>query len=456
MTRPLTGLPSMLQRQTWYRYLPWRVHEWIDRHVLESCYSREPGPAWTFRDEVPDATLLFGGDIALHRWKPDDSLDRVFGDVREVFRVADFVALNLETVLSTHEEQSGQTGRFLKASPTSIACLQYLGVDAATVANNHALDFGSTGFSESAGHLRDAGIAVCGVDVPELETGLAGATVQVVNGIRIGMVAATDHLGGRRCPADLSPVLVDSVALAAAVRVLKESCDLVVVQLHWGYEYVMYPLRWHRDVARGLVDVGADIVCCHHAHVVMGVERWNAGIIAHGLGNFWFGSMGKNHPASRFGILLRATVDRRGVVRADVVPVSTGADGAVRADAQCLPGFGRLCAEVQSDRTVDRVEASRLAVEIASLLHDVHLRTVARDIVGLLERQSYLAVPRHDWLLARAEQCGDPELRAAADWLRYFRGAAREEVERSQLAPQPVLSDRESRADGRRLYGRWP
>ena len=38
------------------------------------------------------------------------------------------------------------------------------------------------------------------------------------------------------------------------VQQLGRECDIVVVQLHWGYEYVMYPLRWHRDLARQLVD----------------------------------------------------------------------------------------------------------------------------------------------------------------------------------------------------------
>ena len=302
MSPLLAGLPLTLQGQPWYRHMPWRVHEWIDRHALGYCYERERGPAWTLRSASPEATLLFGGDLALHRWKADNALARVFGNVQEVFRAADFVALNLETVLTEHEVQSGQTGRFLKATPSAIECLHHLGVDAVTVANNHALDFGGTGLDESVGHLQRGGIVVCGVDVPEPKTGIAGATVQMVNGMRIGMVAATDHLGGMRQAGDTSPVLVNSAALTAAVRVLKANCDLVVVQLHWGYEYVMYPLRWHRDVARTLVDVGADIVCCHHAHVVMGVERWNTGIIAHGLGNFWFGSQGKNHPASRFGI----------------------------------------------------------------------------------------------------------------------------------------------------------
>ena len=373
-----------------------------------------------------------------------------------MFAAADFTALNLETVLSGYAEPSGKTGSFLKAAPSSIACLQHLDINAVTVANNHALDFGSKGLQESIGHLRDGGIAVCGVDVPDVETGIAGATVHAVNGLRVGMVAATDHFGGTRHPGGVSPAWVDAAALHGAAQALKACCDIVVVQLHWGYEYVMYPLRWHRDLARELVDAGADIVCCHHAHVVMGVERWNTGVIAHGLGNFWFGTKGANHPASRFGILLCAAVDRDGVVSAEVVPVYTGLDRTIHVEESCVPGFGRLCDGLQCERTVDRVERSRVNMEIASLLRDVRGRIAARDIAGLLERQSYLTAPRHDWLLERAVQSNDRELRDASEWLRYFRDEGRELVERLQLTQAPVLSGLDRRADGRQLFGRWP
>ena len=449
------SVPRLVFGQPWSNRLPWRLHAMADHYSLARAYDRTRPPQWTFRQETASASLLFAGDLALHRWQHDDSIERVFGGVQDVFRSVDFRVVNLESVLTERTEASGIIGRYIKAAPATLSCLQQLGVDTVCAANNHSLDFGSAGLAESQTILREAGIASCGID----ERGafdVSGSTVHVVNGVRIGMVAATDHFGGTREQGALSPVWLDRASLRAAVQVLRASCDVVVVQLHWGYEYVMYPLRWHRDFARQLVDDGADIVCCHHAHVVMGVERHGNGIIAHGLGNIWFGTRGTSHPAFRFGILLRASVDQRGVVDAEVVPVYTDTSRAVRVEDRCVPGFDRLCAELRSDRTLNVVEASRVSVEIAALLQDVTGRSMQRDVAGLLERQQYLAAPRHEWLLDHVSNTGSREWRAVAEWLRYFCSASREVVDRVGFTAPPAVRGLAQRADSRRLRGRWP
>jgi poly-gamma-glutamate synthesis protein (capsule biosynthesis protein) len=426
-----------------------------DRSFLASEGDPTPPPQWTFRPAGARASLLFAGDLALHRWQADDSLERVFGGAQDVFRSVDFRVVNLESVLTDRTDASGSIGRFIRAAPATVRCLQRLGVDAVCAANNHALDFGSAGLAESRATLQDAGIPSCGLDA-DGASAVSGATVHVVNGVRIGMLAATDHFGGTREPRALSPVWLNTASMREAVRGLKASCDVVVVQLHWGYEYVMYPLRWHRDFARQLVDDGADIVCCHHAHVVMGAERHAQGIIAHGLGNFWFGQLGEVHPAFRSGVLLRASIDRHGVVDAAVVPVYTDTSLALRVADHCVSGFDRLCAALRSDRTVSAVEASRVSVEIASMLRDVTTRLAQHDVAGLLERQQYLSAPRHDWLLDHVCATGSREWRAVAEWLRYFRSASRDVVERQALTAPPVVRGAAQRADNRRLRGRLP
>ena len=450
-----SSLPRLVFGRQWSNRVPWRLHAIADQYFLASECERARPPHWTFRQEPARASLLCAGDLALHRWRPDDSIDRVFGGVQDLFRSVDFRVVNLESVLTERTDASGTIGRFIRAAPSTVRCLQQLGVDAVCAANNHALDFGSAGLAQSQTILGEAGIASFGIDVHG-GSGVSGATVHVANGVRIGMVAATDHFGGTREQGALAPVWLDRASLRTAVRLLKASCDVVVVQLHWGYEYVMYPLRWHRDFARQLVDDGADIVCCHHAHVVMGAERHGKGVIAHGLGNFWFGQLGEAHPAFRFGVLLRALVDHRGVVDAAVVPVYTDTNLALQVEERCVPGFDRLCAELRSERTVSAVEASRVSVEIASILQDVTARLAQRDVAGLLERQQYLAVPRHDWLLDHVSDTGSREWRAVAKWLRYFRSAPRQDVERGELTAPPEVRGVAKRADSRRLRGRWP
>lgn len=449
-------LPQLVLGRQWSRWLPATVRSGIERLVRKTAYRRMPPPSFLLRPDPPVASLLFAGDLALHRWSANESPARVFQNVRPLFDEASFRVVNLETVLTDHAEPAGRIGSFLRAAPASVSCLNYLRADAALCANNHALDFGARGLSESVEVLSRAGIASCGLHDPQARDQVPGAVVQVVKGLSIGMVAATDHFGGFPPSSGLSPVWATPGAVTASIRALRAQCDIVIAQLHWGYEYVMYPLRWHRDLARQLIEEGADIVCCHHAHVVMGVERWGRGVIAHGLGNFYFGSRAPRHPFGRHGVLLRASVDGRGLIEADVIPVRTDNTGAVHLEDRACPGFHRLCGGLGDDNLLRRIEDRRVAHELAWILRDLQERMGHSDGPGLCERQQYLAAPRHEWLLGAAEASADPQWQDLGSWLRSFRDMAPEAVGECAFSAPPALDRSAWHADPRGLPGRWP
>jgi poly-gamma-glutamate capsule biosynthesis protein CapA/YwtB (metallophosphatase superfamily) len=74
----------------------------------------------------------------------------------------------------------------------------------------------------------------------------------------------------------------------AAIEELRSQVDVLVVQLHMGYQFAPVPGTGTRDAARAAVDAGADIVVCHHPHVLQGVEWYQDRLIAYSLGNFVF------------------------------------------------------------------------------------------------------------------------------------------------------------------------
>ncbi len=74
----------------------------------------------------------------------------------------------------------------------------------------------------------------------------------------------------------------------AAIESLRSRCDLVVVQMHSGFQYQEVPSESLRRNARSAIDAGADIVICHHPHVLQSVEWYRDKLIAYSLGNFVF------------------------------------------------------------------------------------------------------------------------------------------------------------------------
>jgi poly-gamma-glutamate capsule biosynthesis protein CapA/YwtB (metallophosphatase superfamily) len=71
-------------------------------------------------------------------------------------------------------------------------------------------------------------------------------------------------------------------AIAAA------DADVVMVQLHAGFQFQSAPSSGVKTLARNCIDAGADIVIAHHPHVLQGVEWYAGKLIAYSLGNIVF------------------------------------------------------------------------------------------------------------------------------------------------------------------------
>src|SRR5919108_5789394 len=85
-------------------------------------------------------------------------------EVVEAAREADLFVLNLECCISERGSPWPDPHKpfFFRAPPVAVEALVHLGVDCVTLANNHALDFGSEALLDTLLHLRAAGIACVG------------------------------------------------------------------------------------------------------------------------------------------------------------------------------------------------------------------------------------------------------------------------------------------------------
>ena len=63
--------------------------------------------------------------------------------------------------------------------------------------------------------------------------------------------------------------------------------SIIIVCLHWNFDYEMLPFPSHRKLGRELIDNGATYVIGGHSHVINGGERYKNGIIIYGMGNFY-------------------------------------------------------------------------------------------------------------------------------------------------------------------------
>jgi poly-gamma-glutamate capsule biosynthesis protein CapA/YwtB (metallophosphatase superfamily) len=201
-------------------------------------------------------------------------------EVAEAAASADLFVLNLECCISDRGERFPDPNKpfFFRAPPIAAQRLAELGVDAVTLANNHALDYGADALLDTVAHLDAAGIAHVGAGA-DLAAARAPA---LLRGLRI--VAATDHPRAFAATRDRPGVAFADLRDERVPAWLLEAVGHgpVLVTPHWGPNMRAEPLPAVRAAAAALVDAGATLVAGHSAHVFQGV----AGRVLYDLGDF--------------------------------------------------------------------------------------------------------------------------------------------------------------------------
>ena len=291
----------------------------------------------------PTVQLIFGGDVMLA-----DGPGRLIaagGDplapIAPLLQAADVAIGNLETSIASATTGTPLDNKIytFRAAPNTVRVLQGR-FAAMSVANNHSGDFGREAFMETLAHLRSVDIAAFGGGA-----NLAAAHTPywiTKNGIRIA-VLGYDEFKPRSFEAGATwPGVAwsEDSHVVADIRAAKAAgADVVIPFMHWGWEREPKPSPRQRELARLMVQAGADAVVGSHPHVTQGADMVLGKPVIWSLGNLVFD--GFELPAAKLGWLLRMTVDKRGIQSWNTVAVRMDADGTPTPDPQTRTPCGR-------------------------------------------------------------------------------------------------------------------
>jgi len=229
----------------------------------------------------------------------------------KLFKESDIRIGNLECVVATKGSEEPDKPNTFRAHPRSMQYLRKY-FDAVGLANNHSGDFGPVAFSEMLGLLKKNGIAYYGAghNLKEAHTPM----VFERNGIRIALLGY-DEFQPRNFEADHDRVGVAWSEDEQVVRDIQAArkewrADIVIPVMHWGWEEPIANAR-QRQLARIMIDAGADAVIGGHPHQVQDTERYKNKPIFYSLGNFVFD--GFSLPENNKGWALRIELDKSGV-----------------------------------------------------------------------------------------------------------------------------------------------
>ena len=245
-------------------------------------------------------TILFSGDVLLsdHVLNAYSRAGGISGVLDQGYlsaiQSADYFAVNEEFPFSSRGTQASDKQYTFRLAPEKVSLFKEMGIDAVTLANNHALDYGTDALLDTCEILDQADILHTGAG-KDLDTAKQPVLFEK-NGQRVALIGATrvipkaDWAATKGHPGMLSSYEVSVEPLLAQIAECHASGDKVVVLIHWGIERDEMPQEYQRALARRYIDAGADLVIGSHPHVLQGIEYYKGKPIFYSLGNFVFGS----------------------------------------------------------------------------------------------------------------------------------------------------------------------
>jgi poly-gamma-glutamate synthesis protein (capsule biosynthesis protein) len=226
------------------------------------------------------------------------SFDYVWGDALQELEQTqiDLKIVNLETAITSEETPWPDKGIHYRMHPLNIGCLSAARISACALANNHVLDWGYAGLSETLGSLDAVGIAHSGAG-NNAEQAAAPAVLNVEGKPRVLLFSfgsttsgiprewkATSSRGGVNLLDDLSDAT--AARIADQIRLHQQPGDLLIASIHWGSNWGYEIAPQQIAFAHRLVEEGVAIVHAHSSHHVKAIEVFKGGLILYGCGDF--------------------------------------------------------------------------------------------------------------------------------------------------------------------------
>lgn len=224
-----------------------------------------------------DATLVFAGDAMQHQKQIDVArtasgydYTKCFTDITPWVSEADYAVVNLETPLGDRNF----SGYPCFNAPISYAqALKDAGFDMMLTANNHTLDRRDAGLRRTIAVLDSLGVDHIGTYINAAERKDRIPFVKYIKGYKVGFLNYTYGTNGINIQGDVVVDLIDRDQIVRDIKSTRAAgAEIVIVNIHWGVEYVLLPPAQVKSLADFLCKQDVDMVIGGHPHVIQPME----------------------------------------------------------------------------------------------------------------------------------------------------------------------------------------
>lgn len=247
----------------------------------------------TVRDSIIRISAV--GDILCENSILEDAYDKgtqnydftsMFKNMSTFFSDSDITVGTMETNY-TDNKYSGYGQR---NSPISFAeALKNIGIDLVSISTNHSLDYGIEGLQETKRALEGIGYDVVGDNLGE-----SRVKIKTIKNTKIAFLSYTygfENQNSKTKEELDSANIYNSEIAKKDLEYAKENADYSIIIMHWGDAYSTKPNKEQQNIAKFLVENGADMILGNHASAVQKMEVMQSPegknvLVAYSLGNY--------------------------------------------------------------------------------------------------------------------------------------------------------------------------
>lgn len=227
------------------------------------------------------------------------SFSYIWGDaLKELERLApDVRIINLETSITKSNDYWKGKEIHYRMHPDNIPTIKAAKIDYCSLSNNHTLDWGYPGLTETLETLKKADIKIAGAGKnlreAEMPAVIAvegkGRVIVFSYGAETSGIpfnwAALENKAGVNLLKDLSDKTIRKIK--EKVWKVKKQGDIVIASIHWGGNWGFHIPQEQIEFAHKLIDdAGVDVIHGHSSHHVKGIEVYKDKPIIYGCGDF--------------------------------------------------------------------------------------------------------------------------------------------------------------------------
>ena len=269
---------------------------------------------------------MFGTNFPSKKYLPkNEDCIPLIENIKNYFNKSDIIFGNLEGCISNdappRKRCNDPTKCYLYRMPKKFSnCLEHIGFNLISLANNHTWDFGVEGVEDTKEALDKLNINYAGLDYKPF-------TIFNLNNQKIGFCSFA--------PNYRTPSILKIEKAKDIVKELSKTCEIVIVSFHGGGEGANYQNVTRKtefcygenrgnvyEFSHAMIDAGADIIIGHGPHVPRAIEIYKKKIIAYSLGNFCtYGRFNLSGPKG-FAPILNIEINQSGdFVTGKIIPI---------------------------------------------------------------------------------------------------------------------------------------